>query len=163
MRYLYGREGSLLSAFFSVVLAMGVLVLIGYPLFKGYRGEGYPELKPARPSLASQKETVMNALGEIEFDYHMKKLSEEDYQQLKNTYAGAAVNILRAQDRTVDTMLKAKGKKAGFTTADIEQEIERELASLSAAEETAGKCHRCGAVLKEIGQEYCHACGERQF
>ncbi len=154
-----------MSAFFSVILAVVVLILIGYPLFKGYRGEGYPEVKPARPSLAAEKETVMSALGEIEFDYHMNKLSEEDYQQLKNTYAGAAVNIMRAQDQMVDTRSKAKGKSnaAGFTAAEIEQEIEQELARLSSSGELAEKCHRCGAVLKEVGQEYCHACGERQF
>lgn len=156
----------MLSAFFSVILAVAVLILIGYPLFKGYTGEGYPEVKPARPSLAAEKETVMSALGEIEFDYHMKKLSEEDYKYLKNTYAGAAVNIMRAQDQIVDkSKPKAKGRTAGFNTADIEQEIEQELARLSTqgTDELADKCHRCGAVLKEIGQEYCHACGERQF
>jgi len=41
---------------------------------------------------------IMGALSEIEFDYHMNKLSEEDYRSIKNKYAKAALALLDTED-----------------------------------------------------------------
>lgn len=152
-------------ALFSTVLALVVLFLVGYPLFRGYSGRGFSEAEPSR-SLVNEKEVIMSTLGEIEFDYHMKKLSEEDYHTLKHTYASAAVEIFKAQDEMAvkgKTKDKTKGRTAEANVAAIEREIEAELAALSKRGKAKANCHHCGSVLKEAGQEYCHSCGERQF
>ncbi|AET66247.1 hypothetical protein Desor_0546 [Desulfosporosinus orientis DSM 765] len=76
-----------------VVLGLVSLALIGYPIWRGYgdeRGQGeWPSL-----DITGEKDAIMATLSEIEFDYHMKKLSEEDYRTLKNKYAKIALAIL---------------------------------------------------------------------
>ena len=59
--------------------------------------------------LLDRKETVYAAIKEIEFDYQMGKLSEEDFQQLRQQYKDEAVSILKQLDN-------AQGQKSGEGT-----------------------------------------------
>lgn len=67
--------------------------------------------------LEVQKEIVFTTLNEIEFDYQMKKLSEEDYEDLKNQYQRSAVNLLDA----------GAVRKGSLNFADLEKELEEEI------------------------------------
>lgn len=80
-----------------VLLVLVSLALIGYPIWKGHGDEG-EQADWLSPTMASEKDIIMGALSEIEFDYHMKKLSEEDYRSLKNKYAKVALAILDTED-----------------------------------------------------------------
>lgn len=64
-----------------------------------------------------QKEIVFTTLNEIEFDYQMKKLSEEDYEELKNQYQRSAVSLL-------DT---GAARKGNLKLADLEKELVKEI------------------------------------
>ncbi|HEX3015794.1 MAG TPA: hypothetical protein VHQ46_05375 [Desulfobacteria bacterium] len=123
-----------MSALFEILLALGALLLVGLPLFRSMRGEEFDDLSPLRPSLAADKEVIMTALGEIEFDYRMNKLSEEDYKTLKNSYSGAAVEIIKAEEKSSvpvkDRKTKAKSKATQPNTKAIEDEIEAELKAM---------------------------------
>lgn len=159
-----------MSTLFIILLVLGCLALIGFPLFRGSNAELLEETRPVKSNIARNKEIVMSTLGEIEFDYHMKKLSDEDYQTLKNNYAGAAVAIMKEEEsagQKARTKRKTKVRTKGDvnTLKSIEQEIEEDLKSLADEGRSHGqaKCHRCGAQLKARDQEYCHSCGERQF
>ncbi|MDA8442710.1 MAG: hypothetical protein M0Z55_10105 [Peptococcaceae bacterium] len=154
-----------------IIVLVGVLALVLYPLFRGTRGEEYQEFKRVRPTWVDDKEALANTLGEIEFDYHMNKLSEEDYTSLKNNYAVASKAIAKEEEDETGFKGKSRDKRkakgvspaAGkINVADIELEIEAELEAIGNADSEA-KCHRCGTTLKDAGQEHCHACGERQF
>jgi hypothetical protein len=79
---------------------------------------------------------MLATLGEIEFDYHMKKLSEEDYRELKNNYSGTALQILKAQQQ-IDSSAK-RGRKVTNNLGDIDREIEDDLIKLK-GKETKGK------------------------
>lgn len=70
-------------------------------------------------------ENVYATLNELEMDYNMKKLSEEDYQRLKSDYERIAANLI-AKSKTEE---KAKGSNLDVAE-DIEAEIEEELAKL---------------------------------
>lgn len=87
---------------------------------------------------STKKELIFSTLGEIEFDYHMDKLSREDYQELKNNYAHMAVEVLKAENSNIHAEDDISLSK--YNLQEIEAEIEKELAS----------------------QEFCHACGDRQ-
>ena len=162
-----------MSILLSIFILVVVLALILYPLFRGNRGELFQEVRSAAPSLAHEKEALLNTLGEIEFDYHMNKLSEEDYRSLKNNYAEASAAIAEAEQAgtcKVPPKGHLQAKKAAkrrsqaapqVSVAEIEQEIEAELQALDS--QAPVQCHRCGTTLIDTGQEYCHACGERQF
>lgn len=123
-----------MSTVFIILLVLICLALIGYPLFRSPQAESKAETKPLRRNLAKDKEILMSTLGEIEFDYHMKKLSDEDYQSLKNNYAGAAVAIMKEEEGSPKAKVKSKGKAktSDNNLKNIEQEIEDELKALDA-------------------------------
>lgn len=81
-------------------------------------------------ALEKQKESVFTTLNELEFDYRMKKITEEDYQSLKNQYKSRAVEVLKSEEN-LDALL---GKKAIKIDADLakrfDQEIEAEVAAI---------------------------------
>lgn len=49
-------------------------------------------------NLILQKESAYAAIKELDFDYNMGKLSEEDYQELKQQYKQKAVALLQQID-----------------------------------------------------------------
>jgi len=64
----------------------------------------------------TKREILFSTLGEIEFDYKMNKLSEEDYQQLKLIHQEQAIRILNQEDEEIEYELqqelsKLKGNK----------------------------------------------------
>ncbi|MHB1125820.1 MAG: hypothetical protein ACYC2T_02530 [Bacillota bacterium] len=113
------------------VLIIGLIVvavivfLVGYPLVKREE-ESDPvwEAGSEDLDLDKQKESVFTTLGEIEFDYRMKKLSEDDYQMLKNRYRKQAVTILQAEE---DVKLDLVDNSTDTLEAEIEKEIEAEV------------------------------------
>ncbi len=128
------------SVLLPLILVLVSLILIGYPIWKGRRGEG--EQADGLSSLMAtnekdksrEKDVIMGALSEIEFDYHMKKLSEEDYRVLKNEYSKMALVILDAEDTHSEVTYSVgdtrSGKKDANNLDEIEREIEAELQAL---------------------------------
>lgn len=109
-----------------MVLLLAVLLWIGYPLVHGQAGDDF-ELVEASRSLTNDQEVLMNTLGEIEFDYHMNKLSDEDYYNLKNNYASAAVEILKMQEEKQKAVIGRRRRQKVMLRTKIEQEIEEDL------------------------------------
>ncbi|MCT8136336.1 hypothetical protein H1D32_00165 [Anaerobacillus sp. CMMVII] len=68
--------------------------------------------------------SIYATLNELEMDFHMKKLSDEDYQKLKNQYEGYAAELLEKQKK------KTSKTSNDSLVKDIEAEIEEELAKL---------------------------------
>lgn len=82
----------LLSAF----ILFGVVVLISLPFFQT---EEEHAVNPREVDiLQGQKEETYAALKDIEMDYRMGKLSQEDYEDLYAAYRQKAVGLLRAID-----------------------------------------------------------------
>ncbi len=89
----------------NIILILLSLALVLHPLRKNY--DGYEATAWSGSGGSSgyttetgEKDLLMNTLSEIEFDYQMKKLSEEDYHSLKNSYAKAALAILDKEGQT---------------------------------------------------------------
>lgn len=80
----------------SALILFGVIVLISLPFF---RTEEEHSVKPREVDiLTGQKEEIYAALKDIEMDYRMGKLSQEDYEDLYATYRRKAVGLLKAID-----------------------------------------------------------------
>ena len=80
-----------------VVLAAA---LIGYPfLAKHRRNDVLPENSK---SGLDRKEILFSALGEIEFDYKMNKINDEDYRELKAGYQREALKVLDREEEALD-------------------------------------------------------------
>lgn len=150
---------------FGAILA--ILLVVSFwvfrPLFQpkpletgSVRGEEDP-----RGSLEQAKEEIYAAIKEMDFDYAMGKISEEDYRELRSQYKAKAVEILREFDRLSEE------------TTDIDSAIEREIRDIrrkgrQAGETTDAKeapwrvnfCPQCGSKVSPENSS-CLACGMR--
>lgn len=105
----------------SIIIVAFSLYLVVTPLLRKNNIKLPVEIKDDTEEISLK--SVYATLNELEMDYHMQKLSEEDYHKLKNQYERQAVELLEKQ--------KKKGKSdKGSVVKDIEAEIEEELAKL---------------------------------
>jgi len=122
-----------MSVVFMVILMLVVAFLVGYPLVK-------PEVPDYRRALTEgadvrlkDKEAIMSTINEIEFDYQMKKLAEDDYQILKNKYKMMALAILKEEEEeALETDEVVDSRKMAAVEDEIDREIEAELARMRA-------------------------------
>lgn len=91
--------------------------------------------------LKTEKEQIYLAIKELEFDYKMGKLSEEDYRNLNEKYMLKAAKILK-----MDEQMEEKGKSLD---KEIEKEIESEVLILRKKLEKKKNlfCNQCGREI----------------
>jgi hypothetical protein len=136
-----------------------ILVVVGYwifhPLFRPKPIEGLsPHRREDREkALRQRKEDVYAAIKEMDFDFEMGKMSEEDYRELKSQYKAKALEILKELD-TVDG------------GEDIDAAIERDVQRLREKKRKGGKetvrqinfCPHCGRKVAPKNN-FCQGCG----
>lgn len=123
-----------------ILLSLSVSAFIVYPLLKARGGSKLDlDSNHRATDLEERKENIYAAIKEIEFDYQMGKLSEEDFNELRQQYKNDAVELLKEIDKTQPQVEKAEGKK-------------------SAKLQTARFCWNCGAPLKPE-DKFCADCG----
>ncbi len=104
-----------------LILVAVTVYLIAMPLVKPEQETQGPEWE-VEETIEREKESIFTTLGEIEFDYQMNKLSDEDYEQLRNQYRRHAVEVLKAEET-----VPQPGPKQGAVSVDLEKEIEAEI------------------------------------
>ena len=99
---------------FLVLIGVGVVTLIMAPFLWGEHRDAL-EVAPSGPSnLLARKEAAYSALKELEFDYRTRKLSPEDYEELRAVYRLEAAEVLKAMDqasappRDLDALIDAE-------------------------------------------------------
>jgi len=113
-----------------LILAL-VAFLVAWPLVRTEKPD-YRKmlLEEGEDLLDHEKEAVLTTINEIEFDYRMNKLSEDDYEILKSQYKQRALEILQ-EEETADLETESPGiKEQAKAETDIEDEIEQELREL---------------------------------
>jgi hypothetical protein len=93
----------------AVVLTVGVLV---FTLF--VRGKDIPEAAPVSPTahLEEKKARIYENLRDLQFEYRLGKLSDEDYQKTKQSLQTELVGVLAEIDAvpSVKSKLQPDGK-----------------------------------------------------
>ena len=90
------------------ILFIGVVLYVAYPLFLDPEEDGQDDLKSAdRERVLEEKENVLANLKDIEIDYQMGKLSQEDYEELKSEFELLAFERLEQ----LSTKKRSKMKK----------------------------------------------------
>ena len=79
-------------------IALGAIAALGYyvgkPLFEDGAETGASLSEPATPE--DRKLQVYEALSDLEYDFHLQKISPADYQRLKASLTREALEILAA-------------------------------------------------------------------
>lgn len=119
----------------SVVIALATTAFIGYPFYMKKQKQVKFDLNNRIVELEARKNEVYTAIKDIEFDYQMGKLSEEDYNELRENYKEEAAKLLSRMDQVAGGSKKKKD-----------------------APKAAKFCHQCGAEV-EASDKFCTSCG----
>ena len=102
--------------FIELLLIVGVIVIVGIPLFgKLPRTRPFAEVDPLEEAfkhLLVRKEEVLLAIKELEIDFKTDKVSNEDYESLRQKLEEEAIIILEQ----IDALEKDK-RKGGKSSA----------------------------------------------
>jgi ribosomal protein L40E len=113
--------------------------------------------------LREEKQRLLRALNELQFDHEMGKLSAEDYKAVRQTYEMRAIEVLRALDAGPDLhpdLMAELRKRQGSTPSEHPVEPEEADPVATDADETAAEriCSACGAT-NDPDAKFCKACG----
>ena len=130
----------MLNQIIFILLSLAASAFIVYPLLKARAGSK-PDFDSNHRAtdLEERKDNIYAAIKEIEFDFEMGKLSEEDFHTLRQQYKNDAIELLKEIDKTRPVQTSTPVKKSAKT-------------------KSAGFCWNCGAPLRKE-DKFCSGCG----
>lgn len=130
-----------------MITAVAILIVLAALLFTLYvRKEDIPEPEPVSPvrHLEDRKQAIYDNLRDLQFEYRLGKLSDEDYQQTKQALQRELAGILSEIEETV--------KRLGMKAVPVPIAPKAPLASASTV------CPHCGAAFPQR-LKFCGECG----
>jgi cytochrome c-type biogenesis protein CcmH/NrfG len=96
----------------SIVIILGTVAYLGYPIVRRDRSYAPAPLDGVAmvQELRAEKDTLLGAIKDLEFDLASGKLSNEDYSSLRSRYEARAMAVLQeldTQEATLQKPLKA--------------------------------------------------------
>ncbi len=136
-----------------VVILAAALAYVLYPLHAACAFAAVEEDADAHllDVLNKKKTTVYENIKDLEFEYQMGKLSQEDFAALGREYRTEAANLLKKID-----MLRDSANVAAM----IEKDVQTRRNGKTAVQADAF-CTRCGH-LSQAGLRFCTNCGARR-
>lgn len=104
----------------------------------GHKGQGARNGKDLEP----QREQVLVALRDLDFDYQTGKVVEQDYTILRSELLAQAAELIQSQeaeDEAIEKLIRARRK--GLSKVEV------------------GRCSQCGRKLS-LDDRFCPGCGE---
>ncbi len=131
-----------------ILLAFLVSAFVVMPLLSGRLRSGSTDnlVNHRANDLEDRKQTLYAAIKDIEFDFQMGKLSEDDFQTLRQQYKDEAVQVLREMDN-VQTVGATKARRA--VAADKNKNGKADIKF----------CWACGTGL-DSAEKFCPGCGQ---
>lgn len=127
------------------VIAIAVIAFI-----LGVRPKDLPEPEPVSPfaHLDERKAAIYENLRDLQFEYRVGKLSDQDYQSTKKDLQKELAAVLAEVDQLKERL--AQGKPAGTPKA---------AAKVEAVKTSGSVCPSCGAKF-EKDLKFCGECGK---
>jgi hypothetical protein len=166
----------------AIFVLLALLVVVGLflaePLMRRLP-RGYSQPSPEASSLLAERDRVINALQELDFDFKLGKIPEEDYPGQRTVLLQRGAEILRRLDelqptpasgpqadsdasaRIEQAAAAGRADAAGRSAELTDDSIESMLASRRAARsgKSAGFCPRCGKPVL-VSDRFCPNCGK---
>ncbi|HCR72279.1 MAG TPA: hypothetical protein DIW23_12600 [Anaerolineae bacterium] len=151
----------------SVFLVLAVLVIVGIYLYAPFTElvvQTDMDESHEISALKAERDRVITALQELDFDFRLGKIPAEDYPEKRNSLLQKGVDVLRQLDE-MNTEFSALLSKENSAT-DSESKIKNdELEAMLAARrkekqsKSAGFCPQCGKPILATDR-FCPACGK---
>lgn len=162
----------------AIFFSLAVLILVGlylYAPFMERRARRVTEEEHELSALMAERDRVINSLQELDFDFKLGKIPEDDYPVQRSTLLQKGADILRKIDS-----LAPQPASAGDTETRLERAIaaRRADAALAKVEVTdddlesmissrrkrrpnksAGFCPKCGKPVM-VTDRFCPSCGK---
>jgi len=137
----------LLVPIFCLLLLVGLVFYVGYPLVSAAAPHGLREGEHQR--LIERREQLLASIKEIEFDQAMGKLPEGEYQRFRQQFEAEAMKVLQQLDQF------GGGSRQG---GGLAERVEKDLRALRRKDQT--HCPSCGAQ-RQPADRFCSRCGAR--
>ncbi|UCF59935.1 MAG: zinc ribbon domain-containing protein [Anaerolineaceae bacterium] len=138
-----------------VILALSLMAaaFIAQPLM-GRRGLGVMKEERHLSELLAERDRVLTTLQDLDMDFAMGKVLQEDYQTQRGMLVRYGAEILREMDELRGTVGEV------IPETDLEVEIESAVARLRRGEDHASgeTCSSCGREVI-AGDRFCVHCG----
>ncbi len=131
-----------MAEFIGFMLIIAVTAYIAYPFYQSNIQNMSFEQNHRAEDLEARKLEIYSAIKDIEFDYEMGKLSEDDFLALRDKYKAEAITVLRQ----LDQLSQARGKKQRRGQAAKGQRFCTQCGN--AINATDKFCANCGAKVK---------------
>jgi zinc-ribbon domain len=158
-----------------IALLLGVGLYLAAPLIFDSRRRNRNEESSEISSLMAERDRVINSLQELDFDFRLGKIPDEDYPTQRAELLQKGADILRKLDALQpqpisDEEVEARVERAAAarradaavkTEPPSDDEIESMLATRRKGRKgrSAGFCPKCGkAVL--VTDQFCASCGK---
>jgi hypothetical protein len=113
-----------------------------------------------RKELEREKQALLKALKELEFDFEMGKVSQKDFHEIGGQYRARAIRVMRQLD-------DAGGDYEAMITRDVAARLKKQNeagATAAGAPSTValppGTCPKC-ATRNDEDAEFCKKCGSK--
>ena len=161
----------------SIFFTLGILILVGvflYAPFLERRARRVTEEEHETSSLLAERERIVNSLQELESDYQLGKVPEEDYPTQRTNLLQKGADILRKldelapvktqndKDARVERALAARRRNGSSQQGELtDDDVESMIASRRKGRKSksAGFCPKCGKPVM-ASDKFCPSCGK---
>lgn len=162
----------------AIFFSLAVLVLVGiylYAPFMERRARRVTEEEHELSTLMAERDRVINSLQELDFDFKLGKIPEDDYPTQRVALLQRGAEILKKIDSlapqltsTQDTEARlekaiaarrADGAVAASKVSDDELEAMISVRRQGRTKKSAGFCPRCGKPVT-VTDRFCPSCGK---
>jgi len=149
----------------AILLTLGVTILVGLYLYAPLlerRALRVTEEEHELSALMAERDRVVNSLQELDFDFKLGKIPEDDYPVQRASLLQRGADILRKIDTlhpaVTDTPSPSrKSRKSEPTNDELESLIIARRKSHKA--KSAGFCPKCGKPVT-ASDRFCPSCGK---
>ena len=160
----------------SIFFTLGILIFVGVFLYMPFlerRARRVTEEEHETSTLLAERERVVNSLQELENDYQLGKVPEEDYPAQRANFLQRGADVLRKLDELApssmetskqvdkETRINAARRKKVSGKKLTDDDIESLIASRRKGRKSksAGFCPKCGKPVMATDR-FCPACGK---
>jgi NADH pyrophosphatase NudC (nudix superfamily) len=162
----------------AIFFSLAVLVLVGiylYAPFMERRARRVTEEEHELSALMAERDRVINSLQELDFDFKLGKIPEDDYPTQRASLLQKGAEILKKIDSLAPQLVSAQDTEARLEKAIAARRADGAVAVapvtdddlealISARRKTrtkksAGFCPRCGKPVM-VTDRFCPSCGK---
>jgi NADH pyrophosphatase NudC (nudix superfamily) len=162
----------------AIFFSLAVLILVGiylYAPFMERRARRVTDEEHELSALMAERDRVINSLQELDFDFNLGKIPEEDYPVQRSALLHKGADILRKIDTLAPQATSAQDTEARLERAIAARRADASLAKVEVSDDdlesmisarrrshtnkSAGFCPKCGKPVM-VTDRFCPSCGK---